>query len=89
MKDNRDVGHSPRIPTRRKNRRSAREGGKRKKMIEIEKKRQNIPIIQKDTGMSRSDPAIWDDHIRSIRWNTRYYDDVFNSREHFGRGCDV
>lgn len=88
MKDNRDAGHSPRIP-RKKKRRSAREGGKRKKMIEIEKKRQTIPIIQKDTGMSRSDPAFWDDHIRGIRWNTRYYDDVFNSREHFSRGCDV
>ena len=63
--------------------------GKRKKLIEIEKKRQTIPIIKKDTGMSRSDPASRDDHIRGIRWNTRYYDDVFNSREHFGRGRNI
>ena len=63
--------------------------GKRKKLIEIEKKRQTIPIIKKDTGMFRSDPAFWDDHICSIRWNTRYYDDVFNRREYFGRGCDI
>ena len=55
--------------------------GKRKKLIEIEKKRQTIPIIKKDTGMSRSDPAFGDDHIRSIRWCTRYYDNVFNRRE--------
>ena len=77
----RDAGHSPRIPTRRKKRGTARKGGERKKLIEIEKKRQTIPIIKKDTGMSRSDPAFWDDHIRSIRWNIRYYDDVFNRRE--------
>ena len=65
MKDNRDSGHSPRIPTRKK-RGSTRKGGekygekisktgahwkgicgcgKRKKMIEIEKKRQTSPII--------------------------------------------
>lgn len=63
--------------------------GKGKKLIEIEKKRQTIPIIKKDTGMSRSDPASRDDHIRGIRWNTQYYDDVFNRREYFGRGCDI
>lgn len=65
------------------------DGGKRKKLIEIEKKRQTIPIIKKDTGMSRSDPAFGDDHIRSIRWNAWYNDDVFNRREHFSRECDV
>lgn len=34
----RDAGHSPRIPTRRKKRGTARKGGERKKLIEIEKK---------------------------------------------------
>ena len=88
----RDRGIAPVSQQRKNDRRvmseRTRKQDGRKKLIKIEKKRQTVPIFEKDTGMSRGNIAFGCNYICSIWWTGRY-NDLFDRRKIFCRRGNV